>query len=274
MPSKRNSKTVYPEIITHKRPDFDSIFAVWLLLRFGGYGGAKIKFFSFGDKIPQKYDNAVCVDIGDGEFDHHQRSDLVSASMLVLKSLNLHNNPALHQFAEISVYVDHGLFDRIDKRFLGIIDLIDALNNQYPKRPLKVVKIMFECLDALYHYEDLKIRAEGEFAQAKPFLTKWGKGIAISTTNRLVRSLCHKRNIPIYIYEDPKKGYKGIVAQGGENIDFTDAYDNLKAVEPEAEWYLHFTKDLLICGSDKAYNRHLSSLSLDYLIGLIKIDGR
>ena len=141
MPSKRRPKNIQTKIIiTHKRPDFDAILATWLLYRFGGYDGAAIKFFSFGHRIPQKYDNAVCVDIGGGQFDHHQRSDLVSASMLVLKSLNLHNNPALHHLAEISVFVDHGLFDRIDKRFLGIINLIDAFNNLYPNTNKAIIR--------------------------------------------------------------------------------------------------------------------------------------
>ena len=33
-------------------------------------------------------------------------------------------------------------------------------------------------------------------------------------------------------------------------MDFSETYKKLISLEPEAEWYLHFTKDLLICGSD------------------------
>ena len=49
-------------------------------------------------------------------------------------------------------------------------------------------------------------------------------------------------------------------------------YAKVKSLEPDAEWYLHFSKDLLICGSDKAANYKLSKLELNDLIGLVKAD--
>ncbi|MAG11316.1 MAG: hypothetical protein CMI52_00715, partial [Parcubacteria group bacterium] len=52
-------------------------------------------------------------------------------------------------------------------------------------------------------------------------------------------------------------------------VNLTQAYKKASKLEPEAEWYLHHSKRMLICGSDVAENKKLSKMSLEKLISLL-----
>ncbi len=44
----------------------------------------------------------------------------------------------------------------------------------------------------------------------------------------------------------------------------------MKKIEPQAEWYLHHSKKMLICGSDVAANVYLSKVRIRDLVALIE----
>jgi hypothetical protein len=259
-------------IVTHANPDFDCMVATWLLKRFCGMEDAEIKFIKFEESIPPKYRCAVFVDIAKGEYDHHHRKDFVSSAILVLEKFNLQNDPVLKQLADIARKIDHGLPDQRTKGLLNLVNIIAGLNKLYPDDPLKVMIITFDCLDAIYKQSSVSIHFEEEFQKGVKFRTKWGLGIGIETHNREVRGYCHRKGYVVFVYVDPVTQYKGFAAPGGKGVDFSNVYEKVRALEPEAEWYLHFSKDLLICGSDKAANYKLSNLKLDELIKLVRLD--
>ena len=233
---------------------------------------ARIQFMRFGESIPNAYNDAVFVDIGGRDFDHHHREDFVSASSLVLDTFNLGNDITLKQLADIASNIDHGIFDRRASGNLNLISIIAGLNKLHPKEPIKVMEIIFECLDAIYRQARLSMNPEEEIQKGVKFLTKWGKGIGIETHNREIRKYCHRKGYIVFVYVDPVNQYRGYLAPGGRGVDFSEIYRKVKALEPEAEWYLHFSRDLLICGSDKAVNLRLSQLQLNELIDLARVD--
>jgi hypothetical protein len=47
---------------------------------------------------------------------------------------------------------------------------------------------------------------------------------------------------------------------------------DLKRIDPDADWYLHPSKRLLVCGTPKAPPRKPSRLSLDELVGVLRGD--
>lgn len=259
-------------IITHSNPDFDCILATWFLKKFCGKDNSDIHFIKFEQPIPEKFKNAIIVDIGKGEFDHHHRDDYVSAAYLVLIKYNLDQNPILKKLADVSRKVDHGLNVEEANCYLNMLKIISGLNKKYPANPHKVLSISHECLDAIYEQESSTLLFGKLFQNAEKFNTKWGLGIGVFTQHREIRKYCHDKGYQIFIYVDPEKNYRGIVAPGGKGIDFSPLFDKVKQLEPNAEWYLHFTKDLLICGSDKALNKNLSKLSLKDLIELTKAE--
>lgn len=259
-------------IVTHSNPDFDCIVATWLLKRFCGMEDAEIKFMKFGEPIRLKYKDAVFVDIGKGEYDHHHREDFVSSATLILEKFNLQNDSILKQLADIARRIDHGLSDERTKGLLNLSNIIIGLNRLHPDNALKVMEITFECLDAIYEQSSQSIHFEQEFQKGVKFSTKWGPGIGIETNNKEIRVYCHRKGYVVFVYVDPVTEYRGFAAPGGKGVDFSNAYEKVRTLEPDAEWYLHFSKDLLICGSDKAVNRKLSKLKLDELIDLAKTD--
>jgi hypothetical protein len=259
-------------IVTHSNPDFDCIVATWLLKRFCGMKRHTIQFVRFEDSITTKYKNAICVDIGNGEYDHHHRNDFVSSATLVLEKFNLQNDPALKTLAYTARRIDHGLLGEDTGGPFSLIDIISGLNKIYPKDPLIVMNIAFECLDAIYKQSSQSVRFEEDSKEGIQFNTRWGLGIGVETHNRGVRGYCHKQGYIVFVYVDPVTQYRGFAAPGGRGVDFSDVYAKVKSLEPDAEWYLHFSKDLLICGSDKAANYKLSKLELNDLIGLVKAD--
>jgi len=257
-------------IVTHSNPDFDCIVATWLLKRFCGMNDSEIKFIKFGGSIPIKYKDAVFVDIGKGEFDHHHRDDFVSSATLILEKFNLQNDSVLKKLADITRRVDHGFFNERAKGILDLINIISGLNTHYPNDPIKVMRIAFECLDAIYKKESQSINFEEEFSKGIKFRTRWGSGIGIESHNLGVREYCYNRGHIIFVYVNPITKYRGIAAKGRKGVDFSEVYERIRTLEPDAEWYLHFSKDLLICGSDKAINKKLSKLTLEELIDVIK----
>jgi hypothetical protein len=257
-------------IVTHASPDLDCIVATWLLKRFGGMSDSPIEFVRFSDPIPKALKNAVFVDIGGGDLDHHQRTDFVSSATLVLEKLSLQHNPALSRLADIARKIDHGIFDSDSQGVLNLVNIIAGLNKIHPDDPSQVMSIALECLDAIYLQETEAASFDKELQKAVTFSTRWGPGIALTTTRRGIRHYCHRKGFPIFVYLDPLRDYRGFAAPGGRGVDFSEIYEKLRRIEPQAEWYLHFTKDLLICGSDKAANRHLSKLSLKEMIALVR----
>jgi len=259
-------------IVTHSNPDFDCIVATWLLKRFCGMKRHAIQFVKFEDSITTRYKNAIFVDIGNGEYDHHHRNDFVSSATLVLETFSLQNDPVLKELAYIARRIDHGLPSEDTGGLLSLIDIITGLNKIYPKDPLRVMNITFECLDAIYKQFSQSVHFEEDFKKGVKFNTKWGLGIGVETHNREVRGYCHRKGYIVFVYVDPVTQYRGFAAPGGRGVDFSDVYEKVKSLEPDAEWYLHFSKDLLICGSDKAANYKLSTLELNDLIELVKAD--
>ena len=257
-------------IVTHINPDLDCILATWFLKKFGGMKESPVEFIKFENSIPNHLKGATFVDIGKGELDHHHRDDFVSAAILVLEKLHLTDNNILYSLADIARKIDHGLFDDQSQGLLNLVNIISGLNKKYPKNPNKVMEICFECLDSIYLQEQEKIHFEEELRKATIFNTIWGKGIAVVTKNRSIRFYCHMKGYVVFVYVDPIKKYRGFVALGGKGVDFSSIFKKLKEKEPQAEWYLHFTKDLLICGSDKAANRYLSKLTLQEMVQLIE----
>ena len=75
-------------IVGHLTPDLDCLSAIWILVRFGGYTEALLRFVPSGSTLngqPVDADPLVIhVDTGSGRFDHHQpgRTALCAAELV------------------------------------------------------------------------------------------------------------------------------------------------------------------------------------------------
>ncbi len=258
-------------IVTQFSPDLDACLSVWLLRRFGGYADAEVRFVSTGSRLPDDSD-VIYVDTSGGKYDHHDTNERVCAASLVLHDLKLESDEALRQLVEFAILIDHGLLMDKDLGRFNVVHMVYGLNRIYPNSPEKVVEVSSRVFDSLYAHLWDEIRAADDFEGAIRFETKWGSGVGVETSNRQVRYLAHYRGFRVFVFVDPKTGFRGFQSPGGSGVDFTETYERLRQLEPGADWFLHASKELLLCGSAKAPEKRLSGLSLRELVALISVE--
>jgi len=157
--------------------------------------------------------------------------------------------------------------------------------------------VMFgmECLDGLVHQFENRIWAEREIKKGKEFETRFGKGIAFETLNDTVIKLSQKMGYMVVVRKDPRKGYVRIKvtperaepvilgsiatpesqkdsgqARMTKEIDLTLAYEQLSKMDPQATWFLHVSKKMLLNGTPKNPTMVPTTLSLDQIVNVIK----
>ena len=75
----------------------------------------------------------------------------------------------------------------------------------------------------------------------------------------------------VVIRRDPRKGYVRIKASPKiPKIDLTSTYEQLKKMDPDATWFLHVSKKMLLNGTTKNPKMRPTKLSLDAIISVLK----
>jgi len=275
-------------IVTHIGPDLDAITSVWLVKTFWPeWEEAEIVFVPAGttlrrgtslDQIhdPDSDPNVIHVDTGFGKYDHHQTDARICASLLVYEEIkNLHGaDPALERMMQVVNDVDH--FQEVfypnahaDYWEFWIVGQIDGWRLLYGDQPLKIMECGFCALDGVYKMMQNKIWAEKEFENATEFSTKWGKGIGFATINDEVIHQAQKRGYTVVIRKDPKKGYVRIKSLPKDEIDLTPVYEMLKMKDPDATWFLHASRHMVLNGSAKNPDMKPSKQTLESLIDTV-----
>jgi len=128
-----------------------------------------------------------------------------------------------------------------------------------------------EVLDALLHKFESRVWAEKELKKrGQEFETRFGKALGIETINDSVVDLSQKMGYVIVVRKDPRKGYVRIKAHPGKEIDLTLVYEKLKKMDPEATWFLHVSKKMLLNGSVKNPKMRPTTLTLDEITEVLK----
>ncbi|MEN9407001.1 MAG: hypothetical protein RLZZ455_217 [Candidatus Parcubacteria bacterium] len=170
-----------------------------------------------------------------------------------------------------------------------ILGLLDGLKLQKPDQDDYYVSFGREILEALLHTFENRIWAEREIAQSgKEFMTTYGKAMAFDTLNDTVLKLAQKMGFVLVVRKDPRKGYVRIKARpsGGisndkfqmsndttktnGDIDLTTAYEKLKAIDPDATWFLHSSKKMLLNGTPKNPKMIPTKLTLEQIVEVLK----
>lgn len=288
-------------IVTHTSPDLDAITSVWIVKRFlPEWHDALVEFVPAGQRTKKiKNPNLtevievtpmgefMHVDTGMGPLDHHQANDLnvcgASRAWDYVK-LMLPNKPhdweskqqAVDRIVKIVVEYDHfkeiywenPTADYYEFSLYGILEGLKFLkvdSDQY------YTEFICECLDALLHNFQNRIWAEKEIEEhGTKFQTKKGKGIGFLSLNDNVVKLAQKMGYAVVIRKDPRKGYVRIKVRPDSGIDLTLAYEKLKKMDPDATWFLHVSKKMLLNGSVKNPEMVSSNLDLDALIQAVE----
>jgi len=265
------SRTV---LVTHFNPDLDACTAVWLLTRYVlQEEDIRYEFVPVGTGrqvlSTHSRERLIYVDTGGGKYDHHATSEYVCAASLVAREHSL-RDPAVAKMVEYALAVDHGEVLASDVGAFDLLNILEGLNKLHPDDPELVLKLTLSCLDAIHVTLSDLIEAREDLKRGIPFETELGKGIALVTSNRQARYLAHRSGFEVFVYIDPDRGFRGFMAPGESQVDFTSVYRRIVEIEPHADWFLHSSKQLLLCGSSKAPGKRLSSLSLEEMIDVLR----
>ncbi len=294
-------------IVTHSAPDMDAITSVWLLRKFlGGWDKAGVKFVPAGERLlpfpkGQSFDYAIenkgkdeyiHVDTGMGPLDHHQtQSDKVCGASLAFDfvkkgltenepTINPEKLEALDRMVRYVVSIDH--FKEVfrpdplaDYHDFSIVNILDGLKLEKPNEDEFYVDFICECLDALLHDFENKIWAEREIKNiGVEFKTKWGKGLGLETINDSSVKLAQMMGYEVVVRKDPRKGYVRIKARpdapGKKGVDLTLAHEKLSKIDPQATWFLHVSKKMLLNGTPKNPKMKPTKLKLNAIIEVLK----
>jgi hypothetical protein len=260
-------------IVGHLAPDLDCLVAIWILIRLGGADHADLLFVPAGNTLDNRPADAdpriIHVDTGGGRFDHHQRCDrTLSASELVRRAVAPEDR-ALARMVDHVTRIDNATYREGEAVFFNINDLIAGYNELFPNRPHHVAQAMLPNFDAWYEHEARQLRLEQAFRRRLEFSTRWGLGIAIESEDGASSRLAYGKGAILYVYRNGQ-GYMGIAARSSSNVDLQPVYVDLKRIDPVADWYLHPNHRMLLCGTPKAPPLHLSELSLEELVDVIR----
>lgn len=267
-------------IVTHFAPDLDGITSIWLLKTFiPEWKEAAIAFVPAGKTfhdIPVDSDPEVLhVDTGFGKFDHHQSADDTCAAMKVYATLGKHDE-ALERLLRVVNDVDH--FREVffpnptaDVWDLSLGSLIDGMQMTMVNNPLGMIDGVMDCLDAAYKMFQNKVWAEKEIKEKGiEFMTRFGTSFGIETVNREAVHFGQKMGYVIAVRKDPKIGSIQIKSIPKDEINLTALYDVVKKKDPEATWFLHASKHMLLNGSAKNPDMKPTKLTLSEVIELVK----
>lgn len=280
-------------IVTHFSPDLDAVTSVWLIRRFfkglpagrQGWEKAEVKFVpagkTFENQPVDSNDNVIHVDTGLGKFDHHDGDEDICAARLVLEELKVQSlkfkvDDGLERLVDVVNEIDH--FREVywpnpaaDFYDFGMVGMLDGWKVMFGNEPEKIVELSLTCLDAIYKQFQNKIWAEKLLEEKGiEFETKWGKGIGVETGNDEIIHTGQKKGFVIVVRKDGKKGYVRIKSLPDEKIDLTKFWEKFKKADPDATWYLHPGKHMILNGTTKNPDMRPTSLTLKEIINLIK----
>lgn len=236
-------------------------------------------------------DEVIHVDTGMGVLDHHQTSDKNVCAMSLTwdyvreeaertgKNITKEHIDAVSRIVKVVVDIDH--FGEVywsnpaaDYHDFSLLGLLEGLKFEKQDQDNYYVEFGIQCLDALVHEFENRIWAEKEIETGKKFETRYGKGIGFETINDTVLKLAQKMGFVIVVRKDPRKHYVRIKTiperPGHKGADLTLVYEQLKKIDPEATWYLHVSKKMLLNGTPKNPKMIPTKLKLDDIIKVLE----
>ena len=193
---------------------------------------------------------------------------------------------AISRMVKVVVAIDH--FKEVfwpdasaDYQEFSLFGILEGLKLQRPNEDTYYVDFIKQCLDATLHNFENRIWAEKEIKEnGKEFKTKFGKGMAFESLNDTVLKLAQKMGYMIVVRKDPRKGYVRIKARpfsgvsgkgkGESDIDLTPVYEKLRQMDPEATWFLHVSKKMLLNGTTKNPTMKATILSLEQIVEVLE----
>ncbi|OGH61892.1 MAG: hypothetical protein A2848_02140 [Candidatus Magasanikbacteria bacterium RIFCSPHIGHO2_01_FULL_50_8] len=275
-----------PTIVTHLNPHLDEVVCIWMVRRFlPRWNRCTVKYVATNPhggsvKATDRDSTIMYIGVGRGKFDEHKGNLDESATTLVYTFLVGEKKIKLATIeraalAELVAFVnddDHGKhITQLHSEFS-----FSTANAFMPRTGMKSAAILTAgaaYLDGVFECLLEKHLLERDWKKMQLVKTRVGRAVAVQTeaSAKTVLRRASREGIQIAIVLNPKNKFRSIRAVPESPADFSDAFQRAHALEPHAEWYLHHSKKMLICGSDVAANVTLSKMSLAALIQLVAV---
>lgn len=244
-------------LVTHIRPHLDDICAMWILKRFDpALKDARMEFIPTDKNGGARRDdeNTVCIGVGRGRFDEH-KGDLDDCSTtLVYKEIMRLETPepvdqaALKKMVDWVFAVDTGRLKGAQWQQFSVPSVFDGYFETHDRDSLMLTEFGFELLDSLFAATRGEVGVSHDWAERFEFETPWGRGAAVVSDRRQVDGYAYERGYAVVAIMSSAGNYHTIRADANSDADLTAAYEEIRRREPEASWYFHHSKKMLICG--------------------------
>jgi hypothetical protein len=191
------------------------------------------------------------------------------------KFITSKHEAALERLVKLVVAIDN--FDDFywpessdDRHDLGLAELINNLKISGKLNDKELVYQGMLLLDAALTGLMIKIKAEEEIKTGQVFTSRWGKAVGLISKHSLVTKLAQKLGYSVIVVLDPKTGFASIKSQPKDEIDLEPVYKRLLTADPNASWFFHQSRHIIVSGSRHNPAVRPTRLSLEELIDLVK----
>ena len=113
-----------------------------------------------------------------------------------------------------------------------------------------------------------KQRSLMDWKERVEFESKFGKSYAI-VSETIDRPFCKRQGGDLFLIYNPK--YHAIqFFTPSQTLDLSSIYEKVKKMDPQADWFLHQSHHMVLCGSSSAPEAKSTKLSFEELIEVAK----
>lgn len=270
-------------LVTHSNPHLDDIFAIWLFKKFyPEFKDSRIEFLSASSdgitwegKPVDSDPEVVHCGIGRGKFDEHKGDkdecagslvweDLIEKGLAPKDEIEL---KALEEMVEWNLKIDTGRARLEDFGTYSIQSFIRPLDGS-KEFSLEAQKLGEQILDRVLEQVKRKYLSLKDWEGRIEFETKFGKGVAVSSKT-INRPFVKGQKGDLFLIYDPERGGVQYFTPRFD-LDLEPIYKKVKELDPEADWFLHQSHHMVICGSGSAPDSKRTKLSFAQLIEVVK----
>lgn len=262
-------------LVTHINPHLDDIFAIWLFKRLHPeFRQAELKFISASRDAAklEESEEVIFFGTGGGRFDEH-KEELAGqcAGSLVWKEVkermeNELEKAALEEMVEWNRLIDTGKAPKHEFSAFSLSAFIRSLDSSQASSK-RSVELGEEILTRVLELLKKKQQSLKDWEGRVEFESMFGKAVAVKSQT-VDRAFCKEfGQANLYLMVDPKTASVQYYTPSFE-IDLEPIYKKVKAEDVEADWFLHQSHHMVICGSGAAPDVKKTRLSFEDLIKL------
>lgn len=267
-------------LVTHLFPHLDDIAGFWLLVRFDpAFKNARLTFVPTSARGIRLRADEVGVGVGRGQYDEHKGDKKDSATSLVWKDLKRRKLlPSGLRGKAVQAMVDYvrrgdlGEFIGQPGNFFNLSSVFQTLAGLPGKNSAAATRIGLEVLDAVAVLYGERIKVEEAIRKGTHFKTKLGACVALATDAipGSVSSVIAEQGFALVVLQHPSKAYLHVRATPSSLFDLTTLAAEVRAAEPNKEWYFHHSKKMLLQGDLVAPTPVRTKFTLKSMTALIK----